>query len=181
MNRSVGLGLSRHIKRHYRSQDRGGESKCHSEFNLGHPPPLLPQSHKTATSRSTRHVKSGNVKDNLQACGEETYRQCFPPLMSGKAFLVLIVLMRCVFPPPSLPAPRLWCPTLGGRGAAESSSFHLIAQLQHDSWNSLQSDAALSVSMSCFCRLLAPPPTPPPSTSITTAAAGFLHPQIIPP
>lgn len=97
---------------------------------------------------------------NKPAC--DTSRVCS---MSVRAFLFILFFhgrLKCVSPPPSLPASRLWCPT---QGETKSSSSHLIAQLQHDSWNSLQSHAALSVSMSCFCRL--PPPRPP------TAAASF--------
>lgn len=91
---------------------------------------------------------------NKPAC--DTSRVCS---MFVRAFLFILFFhggLKCVSPPPSLPASRLWCPT---QGETKSSSSHLIAQLQHDSWNSLQSHAALSVSMSCFCRL--PPPLPP--------------------
>lgn len=103
---------------------------------------------------------------NKPAC--DTSRVCS---MSVRAFLFIFFFhgrLKCVSPPPSLPASRLWCPT---QGETKSSSSHLIAQLQHDSWNSLQSHAALSVSMSCFCRL--PPPSP--------HCCSFLPPQIIPP
>lgn len=95
---------------------------------------------------------------NKAACN--TSRVC---LMFVRAFVFILFFherLKCVSPPPSLPASRLWCPT---QGKTKSSSFHLIAQLQHDSWNSLQSHAALSVSMSCFCRLPpSSPPLPPP-------------------
>lgn len=50
-------------------------------------------------------------------------------------------------------------------GKTKSSFFYLIAQLQHDSWNSLQSHAALSVSMSCFSVYPSPSPAHPPHCS----------------
>lgn len=103
---------------------------------------------------------------NKAACN--TSRVC---LMFVRAFVFILFFherLKCVSPPPSLPASRLWCPT---QGKTKSSSFHLIAQLQHDSWNSLQSHAALSVSMSCFCCL--PPSSPPLPPTTTTAAASF--------
>lgn len=101
MNRSAGLRLSRHIKRHYRSQDRGGESKCHLEFNLGHsasplPSPAVKQNCYISPD-STRKIRKRRGL-NLQACSafhspstsksiEETYQQFFFWCLSKPLFL----------------------------------------------------------------------------------------------